>query len=115
MVGLQRGSDRSRRRVFRRGAKRIALSPQVRRALSCTAEVLDSDSLIQAILRADVTLFYNGGVGTYVRASDERDAEVGDHANDACRIAANELRVKAVAEGGNWASRSARASSTRWP
>ncbi len=87
--------------VFRRGAKTIALSPQARRALSCTAEVLDSDSLIQAILRADVTLLYNGGVGTYVRGSDERDAEVGDHANNACRIAANELRVKAVAEGGN--------------
>ncbi len=87
--------------VFRRGAKTIALSPQIRRALSCTAEVLDSDSLIQAILRADVTLLYNGGVGTYVRASDERDTEVGDHANNACRIAANELRAKAVAEGGN--------------
>ena len=87
--------------VFRRGAKSIALSPQARRALSCAAEVLDSDSLIQAILRADVTLLYNGGVGTYVRASDERDAEVGDHANNACRIAANELRAKAVAEGGN--------------
>jgi glutamate dehydrogenase len=87
--------------VFRRGAKSIALSPQARRALSCTAEVLDSDSLIQAILRAEVILLYNGGVGTYVRASDERDADVGDHANDACRIAASELRVKAVAEGGN--------------
>ncbi len=87
--------------VFRRGAKSIALSPQARRALSCTAEVLDSDSLIQAILRADVALLYNGGVGTYVRGIDERDAEVGDHANDACRIAAGELRVKAVAEGGN--------------
>jgi glutamate dehydrogenase len=87
--------------VFRRGAKSIALSPQARRALSCTAEVLDSDSLIQAILRADVTLLYNGGVGTYVRGADERDAEVGDHANDACRIAAGELRAKAVVEGGN--------------
>ncbi len=87
--------------VFRRGAKSIALSPQARRALSCTAEMLDGDSLIQAVLRADVTLLYNGGVGTYVRASDERDAEVGDHANDACRVVANELRVKAVAEGGN--------------
>jgi glutamate dehydrogenase len=87
--------------VFRRGSKSVALSPQTRRALSCTAEVLDSDSLIHAILRADVSLLYNGGVGTYVRASDERDAEVGDHANNACRIAANELRVKAVAEGGN--------------
>jgi glutamate dehydrogenase len=87
--------------VFRRGSKSIALSPQARRALSCTAEVLDSDSLIQAILRADVTLLYNGGIGTYVRASDERDAEVGDHANDACRIVASELRTKAVVEGGN--------------
>jgi len=87
--------------VFRRSSKTIALSPQTRRALSCNAEVLDSDSLIQAILRADVTLLYNGGIGTYVRASDERDAEVGDHANDSCRVAANELRVKAVVEGGN--------------
>ncbi len=87
--------------VFRRGSKSIALSPQARRALSCAAEALDSDSLIQAILRADVTLLYNGCIGTYVRASDERDAEVGDHANDACRIAANELRAKAVVEGGN--------------
>ena len=87
--------------VYRRGSKSIRLSPETRRALSCTDETLDGDSLIQAILRADATLLYNGGVGTYVRASDERDAEVGDHANNACRIAANELRVKAVAEGGN--------------
>ncbi|HVB80894.1 MAG TPA: NAD-glutamate dehydrogenase domain-containing protein [Candidatus Binataceae bacterium] len=87
--------------VFRRGAKSIALSPQARRVLSCTAELLDSDSLIQAILRADVTLLYNGGIGTYVRAGDERDAEIADHANDACRVAAGELRAKAVVEGGN--------------
>jgi len=49
--------------VFRRGSKSIALSPQARRALSCTAEVLDSDSLIKAILRADVTLLYNAASG----------------------------------------------------
>ncbi|HZO80630.1 MAG TPA: NAD-glutamate dehydrogenase domain-containing protein [Candidatus Binataceae bacterium] len=87
--------------VFRRGAKTIVLSPEARRALGCEAEALDSDSLIQAVLRADVTLLYNGGIGTYVRASDERDAEVGDHANDACRITARELRAKIVVEGGN--------------
>ena len=46
-------------------------------------------------------MLYNGGIGTYVRASDETDADVGDHANDACRIAAKELRVKIVVEGGN--------------
>jgi len=87
--------------VFRRGQKRIALSPQARAALKCDATELDSDSLIQAILRAGVDMLYNGGIGTYVRASDEADAEVGDHANDACRIKAPELRCKIVVEGGN--------------
>ena len=62
---------------------------------------LDADSLVQAILRAGVDLLYNGGIGTYVRASNESDAEVGDHANDNVRVAATELRCKVVVEGGN--------------
>ena len=57
--------------------------------------------MIQCILRAPVDLFYNGGIGTYVRATGETDAEVADHANDACRITAPELRAKIVVEGGN--------------
>jgi glutamate dehydrogenase len=87
--------------VFRRGQKVIPISPQVRAALRIDAAELDSDSLIKAILRADVDLLYNGGIGTYVRAADETDALVGDHANDACRIVASELRAKVVVEGGN--------------
>ena len=87
--------------VFRRGQKVIELSPQVRAVLKIEAAALDSDSLIRAILRADVDLLYNGGIGTYVRAGEETDAQVGDHTNDACRIAAAELRVKVVVEGGN--------------
>ncbi len=87
--------------VFRRGQKIIPLSPQVRAALQIDANELDSDSLIRAILRAEVDLLYNGGIGTYVRAADETDAQVGDHANDACRIVASELRARVVVEGGN--------------
>ncbi len=87
--------------VFRRGQKIIPLSPQVRAALKVEADQLDSDSLIRAILSADVDMLYNGGIGTYVRASDETDAQVGDHANDTCRITAAELRAKIVVEGGN--------------
>jgi glutamate dehydrogenase len=87
--------------VYRRGQKRIELSAEARAALGCTAEALDGESLVQAILRAPVDLFYNGGIGTYVRASTETDAEVGDHANDACRITATELCAKVVVEGGN--------------
>ena len=69
--------------------------------MAIDAAELDSDSLVRAILRAEVDLLYNGGIGTYVRASDETDAQVGDHANDACRIVAAELRAKVVVEGGN--------------
>jgi glutamate dehydrogenase len=87
--------------IFRRGQKIIPISPQVRAALKIEAAELDSDSLIRAILRADVDLLYNGGIGTYVRAGDESDAQVGDHANDACRIVASDLRAKVVVEGGN--------------
>ncbi len=87
--------------VFRRGQKRIALSPPARAALGCDSDALDGESLIQRILRAPVDLFYNGGIGTYVRATTETDAEVADHANDACRITAPDLRAKIVVEGGN--------------
>ncbi len=87
--------------IFRRGQKNILLSPEVRRAIGCDASELDADSLVQAILRAGVDLLYNGGIGTYVRASDESDAEVGDHANDNVRITGAELRCKVVVEGGN--------------
>ncbi len=87
--------------VFRRGQKRILLSAEARAALKCDAAEADADTVIQLILRADVDMLYNGGIGTYVRASDETDAQVGDHANDACRIPASELRCKIVVEGGN--------------
>jgi glutamate dehydrogenase len=87
--------------VFRRGQKRIELSNQARAALGCDADALDGESLIQCILRAPVDLFYNGGIGTYVRATTETDAAVADHANDSCRITAPELRAKIVVEGGN--------------
>ncbi|HJU29770.1 MAG TPA: NAD-glutamate dehydrogenase domain-containing protein, partial [Candidatus Binataceae bacterium] len=87
--------------VFRRGQKRVQLSPEARAALKCPESELDAENMIRAILRADVDMLYNGGIGTYVRASDESDAEVGDHANDSCRIAASELRCKIVVEGGN--------------
>ena len=87
--------------IFKRGLKRIELSPEIRAALGTSADALDSDSLIREILRAPVDMLYNGGIGTYVRASSESDADVGDHTNDTCRIVAKELRAKIVVEGGN--------------
>ena len=87
--------------VFGRGQKQITLSPQARAALRCEAAEFDGESLVRAILRAEVDLLYNGGIGTYVRARGETDAQVADHANDSCRVTAASLRTKIVVEGGN--------------
>ncbi len=87
--------------VFERGAKRIALSVEARRALGCAAETLSGEELVRAILRAPVDLLWNGGIGTYVKSADESHADVGDRANDAVRVDGRELRARIVAEGGN--------------
>ena len=87
--------------VYPRGAKSIPLSPEVRRRLDVTAEAMTPVELMSAILKAPVDLFYNGGIGTYVKASTQSHASVGDRANDALRVDGRELRCKVVAEGGN--------------
>jgi len=87
--------------VWSRHAKSIPLSPQVREALDIEAEILSPAELIRAILTAPVDLLYNGGIGTYVKATSETDAAVGDRTNDAVRVNGAALRCRVVAEGGN--------------
>ncbi|HXS42636.1 MAG TPA: NAD-glutamate dehydrogenase domain-containing protein [Stellaceae bacterium] len=87
--------------VFERSAKSIALSPEGRRALDIAAEHLTPAELIQAILTAPVDLLFFGGIGTFVKASSESQAEVGDKSNDALRVDAAALRAKVVGEGAN--------------
>ena len=87
--------------VFDRAAKQIKLSSQAARALDIEAGNISGEALIQAILRAPVDLLYNGGIGTYVCASDERDEVVRDPANNAVRVRADTLRCRVVGEGGN--------------
>jgi glutamate dehydrogenase len=87
--------------VFERTAKSIPLSPEVRRAIDVEAEALTPSELIRALLRAPVDLLWNGGIGTYVKASTEAQADAGDRANDAVRVDGADLRCLVVAEGGN--------------
>lgn len=89
--------------VFPRTAKTIPLSPQVKAALGIESavEAMTPPELMHAILAAPVDLLWNGGIGTYVKASTESHAEVGDKANDAIRVDASELRALVVGEGGN--------------
>jgi glutamate dehydrogenase len=87
--------------VFARTAKSIPLSPQVRERLGVRDEALAPNDVIQALLRAEVDLLFNGGVGTYVKATAETQTDAGDKANDAVRVNGGELRCRVVAEGGN--------------
>ena len=87
--------------VYPRTAKSIPISDEVREALAIEADALSPAELIRGILRAPVDLLFNGGIGTYVKASSEAQADAGDKANDAVRIDAGELRCRVVGEGGN--------------
>jgi glutamate dehydrogenase len=87
--------------VYSRQAKTIRLSNEVRKMLDVQATAMKPNELINAILKMPVDLLWNGGIGTYVKASHEGHADAGDRSNDAVRVDADELRCKVIGEGGN--------------
>ncbi|MFG1248052.1 NAD-glutamate dehydrogenase [Xanthobacter flavus] len=87
--------------IFPRSAKSIDLSEEVRALLRFPKASATPAELINAILKAPVDLLFFGGIGTYVRASAETDAQAGDRANDAVRIAAADLNARVIGEGAN--------------
>ncbi|WP_157670926.1 NAD-glutamate dehydrogenase [Chitinibacter sp. GC72] len=87
--------------IWPRTAKSIVLSSEMKQLLDTDAEQLEPNTLIQLILKAPVDLLYNGGIGTYVKASTQSNAEANDRGNDAVRVDGHDLRCRVIAEGGN--------------
>lgn len=87
--------------IFSRSEKQITLTPQIKALTGLTQTSVTPNELMSAIVMADADLLWFGGIGTYVRASSENDADVGDKANDAIRVVAKSLRVKVIGEGAN--------------
>lgn len=87
--------------IFERDAKTIPISPEVQALLNIVLEELSPNDLIKAILCAPVDLLWNGGIGTYIKASTENNMDVGDRSNDGLRVDANDLHCKVIGEGGN--------------
>ena len=87
--------------VFERSAKSIKLSPEMKKLIGLDRDAATPAELIQAVLKMPVDLIFFGGIGTFVRATTETNAEVGDRANDALRIIAKEVRAKVIGEGAN--------------
>jgi glutamate dehydrogenase len=87
--------------VFDRAAKAIPVSPEVRKLFDIETDAPSGEEVIRRILTSRVDLLYNGGIGTYVKASVEEDDQVGDRANDRVRVDGSEVRGRVIAEGGN--------------
>ncbi|RDH44568.1 NAD-glutamate dehydrogenase [Zooshikella ganghwensis] len=87
--------------IYSRSAKVIELTTEAKQALGIEKQRLTPNELVKHILQAPVDLLWNGGIGTYVKASSETHGDVGDKANDSVRINANQLRCKVIGEGGN--------------
>ncbi len=87
--------------IYSRQLKSITLSADAQRMLALASAVATPQEIIRAILRMPVDLLWNGGIGTYVKASDETHADIGDRANDAVRVNGNEVAARVIGEGGN--------------
>ncbi|OAI48722.1 NAD-glutamate dehydrogenase [Gammaproteobacteria bacterium SCGC AG-212-F23] len=87
--------------VFERSAKSIRLTPEIKAALGIEVDQMVPNDLIRAMLMAKVDLLWNGGIGTFVKSSNESHLDVGDRTNDGIRINGNELHARIAGEGGN--------------
>ncbi|WP_372622527.1 NAD-glutamate dehydrogenase [Falsiroseomonas sp.] len=87
--------------VLPRNAKTLPLNQQARALLGIESERAEPAAIMRAILKLPVDLLYFGGIGTYVKASTETQAEAGDRANDAIRVDGREVRAKVIGEGAN--------------
>jgi glutamate dehydrogenase len=87
--------------IFDRSAKSVPISAQMKDLFNINANTLTPNQLIQAMLQAPVDLLWVGGIGTYVKSSDESNADAGDRANDPVRVNGEDLNCKVVGEGAN--------------
>ncbi len=90
-------------KIFNRSEKSLALTPEIMKRFDISRERVTPNELIQAMLRARTDLLWVGGIGTYIKATSETHAEVGDKSNDVLRVNASEVRAKVMGEGANLA------------
>ena len=87
--------------IFARSDKEISISAEIKELLSLSVDIISGEELCKKLLTLEVDMLFNGGVGTYVKASDENNLDIGDKQNEAVRVDAVELKARIVCEGGN--------------
>ncbi len=88
-------------KIYERSAKELTLTPEIQKLLGLDVKTITPDELIHALLISETQLLWFGGIGTYLKATSESDLDVGDKANNAIRINANETKAKVIGEGAN--------------
>jgi glutamate dehydrogenase len=89
--------------VFSRSSKSITLTPEIKELLNYSQDTIDADELAREVLRLKVDMLYHGGIGTYIKSSEESNLEIGDKENEYVRVDANEIRAYSICEGANLA------------
>lgn len=87
--------------IYLRNAKSIPLSARMQERLGVRAKQMTPEQLVSALLKAPVDVLWNGGIGTYIKASDEPQSAAADKANDDVRVDATQVQAKVIGEGGN--------------
>ena len=88
-------------RIFTRNSKILDLTPEIKELLNISEDQISPNNLITHLLKAKVNMIWNGGIGTYIKSSQENNAVVADKANDALRINGSEVKASMIIEGGN--------------
>ncbi|CAH58043.1 NAD-glutamate dehydrogenase [Ehrlichia ruminantium] len=88
-------------KVFSRNSKMLELTPEIKNLLNITEDQISPNTLITYLLKAEVNMIWNGGIGTYIKSSQESNAVVADKANDLLRVNGCEVRAAMIIEGGN--------------
>jgi glutamate dehydrogenase len=87
--------------VFERTAKEIVLSQQMQSLTGLAGPRVSPADLIKALLKAEIDLLWFGGIGTFIKSSEQSNLDVGDRANDTVRVDGREVRAKVIGEGAN--------------
>lgn len=87
--------------LYERSAKTVTLTPEIKKLFGMTRDKVTPNDLLKAMLKARVDLLWFGGIGTYIKATTESDADAGDRANDAIRVNGDEVGARVIGEGAN--------------
>jgi glutamate dehydrogenase len=87
--------------VFARSLKEIALSPEMKTLSGLGSDKATPAELMKALLKTPIDLLWFGGIGTFIKAASQTNADAGDRANDAIRVNGGDVRAKVIGEGAN--------------